>query len=120
MRGSPFALGALLLLGNPHAMRVAASDIPLFEPADHFYKARGVGVKASWAVDRAAIPADGELTLTLTVRNARNPEQVVRPDLRKLPEFSKRFQIANAPGPPPRPARRRPRSRTACGRGRPT
>jgi hypothetical protein len=74
----------------------------LFEPKSGYYKARGVGVKAAWAVDRATVPEDGAVVATLTVRNAANPTEIVRPELAKLDDFAARFQVEDVPAPPPK------------------
>jgi hypothetical protein len=43
------------------------------------------------------------MTLTLTVRNSANPRELVKPDLRKLPEFAGRFQVLDRDPPPASP-----------------
>src|SRR5262245_11759030 len=70
-----------------------AGQPPFFEPKEHYYKARGVGVAVGWSVDRTEVPEDESIVATLTVRNVDNPREVVRPDLRQLAEFKDRFQI---------------------------
>lgn len=88
----------LLLLAPP-----ALAQPPFFEPAEHYYKAKGSGVVASWALDRTALTDGDTLTATLTIKNATNPHEIVRPDLRKLPPFHDAFQIEDAAGPPAGP-----------------
>src|SRR5580658_5233120 len=66
----------------------ARDDVPLINrPAANFYNARGSVVKVAWSVDRRTVPEDGELTAILTITGANNSDQIVRPDLKKLPEF---------------------------------
>lgn len=72
------------------------ADVPAVERhADHFYNAiaaGGGGVKVLWS----ATPADNDIALTLTVRGAANPGELLRPDLRAVPAFAERFQILDA------------------------
>src|SRR4051794_25378471 len=91
------ALAALLLLalGTP---RPAAAQ--LYKPGEHDYKARGAKVTVRWDLDRDPVPEDGHLTATLVVTGATNPQEVVRPDLGKLPAFKERFQVEDVPGKP--------------------
>jgi hypothetical protein len=63
--------------------------------ATNFFNARGSSVKAAWSVNRTSVPEDGELTAVLTIKGAENPQRIVRPDLKKLPEFQTRFVIAD-------------------------
>ena len=81
----------------------ALAQPPFWEPPEHFYKAKGSRVGASWACDRTELPEGETLTAVLTVRNAINPNEIVRPDLRKLPPFNDAFQIDDVPGPPAKP-----------------
>lgn len=67
-----------------------------------FYGAIGGPVSATWGVSPAAVPADGEATLTLTVRGAKNPDALTWPDLAALPawrELADAVQVTPA-GPP--------------------
>ncbi len=52
-----------------------------------FYGAVGGPVSAAWSVSPETIPLDGEATLTLTVRGAKNPDALARPDLAALPAW---------------------------------
>src|SRR5581483_5659476 len=83
-----------LVLATPHP---AAAQLYAKE---HDYKARGAKVTVRWELDRDTVPEDGHLTATLVVTGATNPQEVVRPDLGKLPAFKERLQIADVPGPP--------------------
>ncbi len=71
-----------------------------FEPKEHFYKAKGVGVAVKWEVPRPVVEDGRELTATLVVSRATNPAGVVRPDLKALPAFADRFSVTDAPDPP--------------------
>ena len=111
------ALGAAAwwLMFVPAARGQSVHDIPPIDrQTDDFYHAVSAGgrVTAAWTADPTAIPLGGDITLTLTVRGAANPGELVRPDLRKRPEFADRFQITD--GPPATPGsfvyRLRPRS----------
>jgi len=101
------ALGLFILLFMFYSYsslpQVAArQEAPLINrPAVNFYHAHGAVVKVAWSLDRTTIPEDGELTATLTVRGATNPQRIVRPDLTKLPEFQTRFVITDKKNPVP-------------------
>ncbi len=58
-------------------------------------------MKVAWSLDRTTIPEDGELTATLTITGATNPQRIVRPDLKKLIDFQSRFAITDNVDPPP-------------------
>lgn len=91
----------LLLLATSPAL----AQPSFFEPAQHYYKARGAKVTAAWSVDRDAVPLDGVITATLTIRGADNPREIIRPDLSKITDgegrhpYAERFQIEDAPAP---------------------
>ncbi|OWK45655.1 hypothetical protein FRUB_01986 [Fimbriiglobus ruber] len=53
----------------------------------------------SWEVTPATVPRGGDMTLTLAVRNAANPQELARPDLSQINAFTQRFQILPAPPP---------------------
>jgi hypothetical protein len=79
---------------------------PFEQQAKDFYHAIALGqkgVEAAWIVDLPAGPVNGELTLTLTVRHAANPHELLKPDLRKLDEFTGRFQVLDRTDPPAPP-----------------
>jgi hypothetical protein len=96
-----------------------------FEPKEHYYKAKGVGITVKWEVPQTTAEEGRDLTATLLVSSTKpggltNPTEVVRPDLAKLPEFAKRFSVTDVPYPPRTPADRdvrftyklRPRNRS--------
>jgi hypothetical protein len=70
----------------------ASAQPPLFEPQEGYYKAKGTRVSATWSVDRDKLAEDEVLLATLTVRGATNPQEIVRPDLRKLKDFTDQFR----------------------------
>lgn len=74
-----------------------AAQPAFFEPKEGYYGAQGTLVKAKWELDRTSVPEDSYLVATLTVTGASNPKDVRRPDLAKLPEFSARFVVEDAP-----------------------
>src|SRR4051812_32521057 len=90
-----FLLAPLAVLAG---LSLARAQPPLFEPPQGFYKARGNPVIATWSVDRTTLAEDEVLTATLTIDGAINPQEVIRPDLTKLRQFTDRFQIDNVPG----------------------
>ena len=114
----------LLLLAAPPLQ--AQSDAPfLNRPARmvdqvNWFHARGGKVRVAWNVAPVSIPEDGELTATLIITGADNPRQIVRPDLKKQPEFGTRFVIIDNADPKPAEAapavsfsyRLRPRNRS--------
>jgi hypothetical protein len=117
-------IAAILILITHHSSLITAQDVPLFgQPTADFYGARGGGgkpVKVEWSLDRFTVPEDGVIVATLTVTGATNPQQIVRPDLKKLPPFQDRFTITDNPDPTPGPDAKevrfsyqlRPRSRS--------
>jgi hypothetical protein len=58
-------------------------------------------VKAAWKLDRKTVPEDEALVATLVITGATNPQQITRPDLKKLPDFHERFAITDNANPPP-------------------
>ena len=66
------------------------------QPSTNFYQARGTSVKVSWSVEPTKVPEGGDITATLTIVGATNPKEIVRPDLKKLPEFQTQFVITDA------------------------
>jgi hypothetical protein len=99
----------------PTAWGQSVRDVPPIDrQADDFYHAVSAGgpVTTTWAAAPPTAPLGGDITLTLTVRGAANPAELVRPDLRKRPEFADRFQVTD--GPPAAPGsfayRLRPRA----------
>jgi hypothetical protein len=87
--------------------RPSVADIPPIDrQAEHFYNALAVGpkgVSATWSADPARVPVDADFTLTLTIRNAANPRELTRPDLRQLPALTTRFQVLDQPAAPAQP-----------------
>ena len=92
-----------ILLSTQHFLlsTAAAKQPAFFEPKEHFYKAKGVGVAVKWEVPRPVVEDGRELTATLVVTRATNPTEVVRPDLKAVPAFADRFTVTDVPGPPP-------------------
>jgi hypothetical protein len=90
-------VGLLLPLGKLYAQMP-----PLVgQPATDFYGASGTAVKVAWRLDRTTVPEDETIVATLTITGATNPQQIRRPDLKKLPEFQDRFTITDGTDPPP-------------------
>lgn len=55
-------------------------------------------ITATWTVEPETVPLDSEAILTLTVRNAINPHEIVRPNLLDRKEIAGQFQIADLAG----------------------
>ena len=80
----------------------AQDEAPLInQPAEHFYNAQGSAVKVAWKLNTTSISEGSELTATLIITGATNPQKIVRPDLTKLTEFQSRFVIADNDDPKP-------------------
>jgi hypothetical protein len=75
--------------------KIAAQPPLINQPPANFYQAQGGAVKLRWSLDRTRVAEDGELTATLVITGATNPREIVRPDLKKLPDFQSRFVIAD-------------------------
>ena len=58
-----------------------------FEPKEHFYKAKGQGVRVNWRVEPTTVSVGSDLTATLVITGAQNPTEIVKPDLRRLKPF---------------------------------
>ena len=69
-----------------------ATNNPLSQPTEHFYGACGVGVRVHWELERGSVKEGESLLVTLVVERVRNPQQVQRPDLRKLEAFARQFE----------------------------
>jgi len=100
----------LVLILTPFAIAQDRPSIEQLSPVErqtaHFYNALATGqkgVQVEWSVDPPAVPVNGELTLTLTIRHAANPHELVKPDLRTLGEFTRRFQVLDRTDPPASP-----------------
>jgi hypothetical protein len=68
--------------------------------ASDFYGAIATGrenVTAEWTVDPNPAALDSDITLTLSIRAAANPQELTRPDLKVRADFSKHFQIDDLP-----------------------
>lgn len=86
-----------LLLFTP-AARGQDAVPPLVQAGEHFYGAVGTGtLDVSWTATPTDVPLDGEITLTLTVNRARNPESIRRPNLAEMPKLRDRFQVCGGP-----------------------
>lgn len=96
---SPWVLVVIFLVTRHSSLVTRAADPPFYAPPAGFYGAVGTDVKTTWAVDRTSVSEGEAITATLTVRGATNPTEVTRPDLRKLDEYQKRFEIDDVPGP---------------------
>ena len=99
--GSPLVV--ILTLTLAAGDRPSVDQLSPFErQAKDFYHAIASGpkgVEVAWAVDPPTVPVNGELTLTLTVRHAANPHELVKPDLRTFDGFTERFQILDRTNP---------------------
>ncbi|QEL19120.1 BatD family protein [Limnoglobus roseus] len=94
----------LLLLASPTAAQeFADEDAPAIHQArPNFYNAvGGRNLKVTWSAEPTTLSVDSELTLTLTVSGAVNPQRVRRPDLAAMPAFKSRFQQITAGTDPP-------------------
>ncbi len=94
---------AILVLITHHSSLITATangQSDLFQqPKEHYYKAKGQGIRVRWEVEPVAVAVGGELTATLVVTGAQNPAEVVKPDLRQLKSFDA-FQITDGNDPP--------------------
>ncbi len=66
-------------------------------PKEHFFGAIGHRLSIEMKVDRTELQVDEATTLTVRIRGAWNPSQVVRPDLRRIADFSRHFVIDDLP-----------------------
>lgn len=97
-------LGVLLLAGVAAGRPPGLDDVPPIDRrADHFYGAVAdrFAVSAAWSVDSARVPLGGEFVLSLTITNAANPAEIVRPKLGKDPRFTDTFRVVDLSDPPP-------------------
>jgi hypothetical protein len=103
--GSRLAVIVVLFAGVAAAQekRPSVADLPVpdrMRPDFYHALASGSkGVTAEWSVSAATVPLDGELTLTLTVRNAANPQELVKPPLGQMPAFADKFQVLDRADP---------------------
>lgn len=80
------------------------ADIPIIDrQAPDFYGAIAdrEKVMAEWRVEPNPVAIDSDTVLSLIVRNAANPTELTRPDLRQFDELTKQFQIEDLPNEPP-------------------
>ena len=103
-------LAALLLAASSapaQDRRPTVADIPPVErQTPDFYGAIAAGrsgVRVAWSVDRTEVSLDSEVSLTLTVRNAANPQELTRPNLSARDDFARDFQVFDGTTPPPPP-----------------
>ncbi len=64
---------------------------PVERQQSDFYGAVGTGVTAAWTVDPARVELGTDIELTLTVANAENPAELLRPNLADRPEWKAIF-----------------------------
>jgi hypothetical protein len=89
-----FAVFAVVLAQSP-------TEAPLVgRPSEGFYGAVGQHVQIEMSAAPKEVVVEGEITLTLQVKGADNPAQIERPDLKRLPEFTRRFHIDDLPDGP--------------------
>jgi len=78
------------VLGEAYAQETTSN--PLGQPTEHYYGAWGVGVRVHWELQRDSVKEGEVLLVTLVVERVRNPQEVQRPDLRKLEAFARQFE----------------------------
>src|SRR5437870_10454066 len=72
----------------------AVDEPPLFSrPSAHFYNAVGEQIRVEMSANPTDVRVEQELTLTIQIHGAANPDQIRRPDLRTLDDFANRFHI---------------------------
>jgi hypothetical protein len=96
-------LAGLLLVVPPFCLGTAIGKAEPFEPTEHYYKAKGIGLHVRWDVPQTTVEEGHDLIATLVIGSQKypvlNPTEVVRPDLKKLPEFADRFTITDVKEP---------------------
>lgn len=97
------ATGNLLLVAVLFAAPPSLDDVPAVERTKpDFYNAVATKrVEVAWSAEPAAVPRDGEITLTLTVRNTANPHELAKPNLADVDAVTKHFQVLDRTDPPP-------------------
>jgi hypothetical protein len=70
---------------------------PFFQPPADFYGATGGHVTVAASAEPVRVPANRPILFTLTVHGATIPAELIRPPLRDLPEFAKRFEVEDLP-----------------------
>lgn len=102
--GTAAVLACLLLLAPQFFLGTVRGKADFFEPKEHYYKAKGVGLQVKWDVPQTTVEEGRDLVATLIIGNEKypvlNPTEVVKPDLKKLPEFANRFIVTDVPDPP--------------------
>ena len=96
------ATGNFLILAVLLAAPPSVEDLtPVQRLTPDFYNAIAVGkrVEVAWSADPATVPRDGELTLTLTIRNAANPHELAKPNLGATDAVTKHFQVIDRTDP---------------------
>ena len=100
-------LTGLILLAAPafaqDAKLPTIHNIPPIERnADDFYHAIAgtQAVQVEWLAGPTRVLLNGDIALSLVVRHAVNPAELIRPDLRKFPVFIERFQILDTESAP--------------------
>lgn len=95
------ATGNLLLFALVAAPPSVEDLTAVERQTEHFYNAVATKkVEVAWSADPATVPRDGEVMLTLTVRNAANPHELTRPNLAAMDAVTKLFQVIDRVDPP--------------------
>src|SRR5436305_587918 len=96
-----YATGNLLLAAVLLAAPPSLDDVPAIDRSKpDFYNAVSTKrVEVTWSADPATVPRDGELTLTLTVKNAANPHELAKPNLGATDAVTKYFQVLDRTDP---------------------
>lgn len=80
-----------------HATSLTAEAPVIGRPSDHFYGAVGVHVRVAMLASPTVVRVEDPLVLTILIKGADNPQQIERPDLRRLDEYSSRFYVDDLP-----------------------
>jgi hypothetical protein len=95
------AVLACLFLLTPHSPLPTARGQPaFFEPKESYYKAKAFSVRVKWEVPNAKVEEGRELSATLVITGAKNPTELQKPDLAKVPKFAESFKVTDAPDAP--------------------
>jgi hypothetical protein len=90
-------LRSLALFLFLHATSAAAEAPAVGRPSEHFYGAVGEHVRVAVKAAPLSVRVEDPLVLTIAITGAENPEQIERPDLRRLGEYSGNFYIDDLP-----------------------